>query len=209
MYINNKEVTMKYIHILLIPFLLLCSCPYEEEAEVPSNSSVKPAEPSIIDCPVEDLEKKGKYPLPEFDPPPRGPDAVGGCAPSALELSAEELSFNAQGEVRCITSRSLKSVSGKNCYDERILRFPDGSTFIGTRQEFKDFFGDVRDNWGASELKRLVCPWFTATNVDIWSEGRRTLHISVNKNETGNKREASVRISLGNCSGGFKITQSP
>jgi len=219
---------MKYIHILLISCLFLCSCLFEEEAEpedtlsssssvdVSSSSSVELAEPSILDCPLEDLEKEGKYPLPEFDPP-YVPNAVGNCSPSWLELSAKELSFSAQGGVRCITSRSLMAVgasSGKNgwdseCNEERIVRFPDGSTFAGTRREFEDFFINVQDYWGASKVKRLVCPWFTATNVDIWSEGRRTLHISVNKNETGNEREMAVSISLGNCRGGFKVTQSP
>jgi hypothetical protein len=206
---------MKYVHILLISCLLLCSCPYEEEAEpennsstiaVPSSSSVESAEPSILDCPIEDLEKEGKYPLPEY--PPREPNSVGYC-PSPLELSAEELSFNAQGGVRCITSRGLMwRANVKYCYEERILRFPDGSTFIGTYQEFAG-----SGFWGTAKFKRLVCPWFIATAVDIWSEEHRpTLHISVNKNEAGNEREAFVSIisrGRGECSGGFKITQSP
>ena len=223
---------MKYVHILLISCLLLCSCSFEEEAEpennalsssstavVPSSSSVEPTEPSILDCPLEDINITKYYPDPEFDPPlPPDPDNVplGYCRPSRLELSAEELSFSSQGGVRCITARNswvIGASSGNdwsNCNIERILRFPDGSTFIGTRQEFKDFFGDrVGDNWGASKFKRLVCPWFTATDVDIWTEGRHTLHISVNQNETGNERETSVVMTLGNCGGGFKITQSP
>jgi hypothetical protein len=221
---------MKYVHIFLISCLLLCSCPYEEEAEpennallpssssvgvaMPSSSSVELAEPSILGCPFEDIDTNitQYYPLPEFDTPNPGSGSIGYCPPSALKLSAEELSFNAQGGVRCITSKSLMAVDGKGCYEERIVRFlPDGSTFTGTRQKFKDFFGDaVQDHWGASKFYKMVCPWFTATNVDIWSEeGRRTLHISLNKNETGSERETFVRISMGNCGAGFKIIQSP
>jgi hypothetical protein len=230
---------MKYIHILLISCLFLCSCPYEEKNEplfssssvaVPSSSSVETAEPSILDCPLEDLEKEGKYPLPEFDPPNPGPEYAGWCAPSVLELSEEELSFNAQGGVRCITARGfgISGAWGKdrgelNCYISRLSKFIDGRTFIqtpkddsvfvqvsdgstlaGTGREFRDSFRGW--NW---KFYKMVCPWFTATNVDIWAEGRHTLHISVNKNETGNERGTYIGMPLGNCSGGFKITQSP
>jgi hypothetical protein len=222
---------MKYIHILLISCLLLCSCLFEEETEpenesLPSSSdiaepssssiaefsssSVEPAEPSILDCPLEDLEEPAKYyPDPEFDPPDPGPEYVGYCRPSRLELSAEELSFSAQGGVRCVTSRSTWIIGaygkdGVDCYTEMIVRLPDGSTFTGTGQEFREFFRDW--NW---QFYKLICPWFTATNVDVWSEGRHTLLVSVNKNETGNERGTSIGMSLGNCGGGFKITQSP
>jgi len=153
-----------------------------------SSSSVEPVEPSILDCPIEDLEKEGKYPLPEFDPPNPGPDAGGWCAPSALEISAEELSFSAQGGVRCVTASYLMSV---NAFGE------NGS--LGCREEKR-----------GSKFYKRVCPWFTLTAVDVLSEeGRPTLHISVNKNETGSERETRVGISIGNCSGNIKITQSP
>jgi len=174
----------------------------------PSSGSVEQAEPSILDCPLEDLEDKAKYyPDPEFDPPNPGSGYAGWCPPSMLELSAEELSFNAQGGVRCVTARSLGIAVGTygtgrmelGCYREMIVRLPDGSIFTGTGHE-------IQAPW---KFKRLVCPWFTATNVDIWSEeGRSKLHISVNKNETGNERETQVSISMGNCGAGFKITQS-
>jgi len=224
----------------LISCLFLCSCLFEEEEELVavssnssvdlSSSSVEPAEPSILDCPLEDIDTNitKYYPDPEFDPPYPGPEYVGYCRPSALKLSAEELSFNAQGGVRCVTSSNLwiKGAWGKDrgelgCYISQIARFidgrtfiqtpkddsvfvqvSDGSTFAGTYQEFREFFRDW--NW---KFYKLVCPWFTATNVDIWSEGRQTLHVSVNENETGNERETHVSISLGNCNGGFKITQ--
>ena len=153
-----------------------------------SSSSVEPVEASILDCPIEDLEKEGKYPLPEFDPPNPGPDIGGWCAPSALKISAEELSFSAQGGVRCVTASRLMSV---NAFGE------NGS--LGCREERRE-----------SKFYKRVCPWFTLTAVDVLSEeGRPTLHISVNKNETGKERETRVGISLGNCSGNIKITQSP
>ncbi|MDR2583007.1 MAG: hypothetical protein LBC75_05950 [Fibromonadaceae bacterium] len=217
--------------------LLLCSCPYEEENEpstvaVPSSSSVEPVEPSILDCPLEDIDTNitKYYPDPKFDPPNSGSEYAGWCPPSALKLSVEELSFSTQGGVRCITASNSwivgaygKDVEEFGCYIEKIARFrdgriftqipkadsvfvkvSDGSTLAGTRQEFRDFFGGW--NW---KFYKMVCPWFTATNVDIWTEGRQTLHISVNKNETGSERETSIGMSLGNCGGGFKITQSP
>jgi len=233
-FIGDFSMKIQKFACVLFSCLFLCSCPFDEETElvaVPSSSSVEPAEPSILDCPIEDLEKEGKYPLPEFDPP-HEPDDVGWCTPSALELSAEELSFNAQGGVRCVTSMSLWILgesSSKNgwksdyCYIEKIVRFidertfiqtpkadsvfvrvSDGSTFAGTRREFDDFFRDW--NW---KFYKMVCPWLTVTNVDIWTEGRGTLLVSVKKNETGNERDTSVGISMGDCGGGFKITQSP
>jgi hypothetical protein len=220
----------------LFSLAFLCSCLFEEEAEpeneslsnlvavssssddngtpsVPSSSSsedlssssvasnsnsVDPAGPSILDCPLEDLEKVGKYPLPENDPPLPDPDKPmpwGWCAPSPLELSVEELSFNTQGEVRCVTSSGYVSLNGNGCRGETML--------------VSDSINNPPQFIGVTRFKRLVCPWFTATDVSISSENdRRTLHISVNKNETKKEREASVFFSLGNCASGVKITQS-
>jgi len=87
------------------------------------------------------------------------------------------------------------------CREEKIAKLPDGSIFTGTGKEIQGV------NW---KFYKMVCPWFTTTVVDIWSEEHRpTLHISVNQNETGKERETRVGISLGNCSGNIKITQSP
>jgi hypothetical protein len=209
---------MKYI--LFISCLLLCSCPFDEEAEpenaplsssssvaVPISSSVEPIEPSILGCPLEDIDI-AEYPVSESNPSRPGElPPPGWCPSSVLKLSVEELSFSAQGGVRCITTNSFVDVSGEyelGCYRESVFLFPDGSTFIGREDRGRE---DIR--W---RFKKLVCPWFTATavGVDDWPEGSwRTLHISVNQNETRNERETFVGMSMGDCRSGFKIIQSP
>jgi hypothetical protein len=173
--------------------LLLCSCLVEEEAEPentplpdissdlssssspsiePSNSSssVEPPEPSILDCPPEDI---AEYPVSEpyivINPDPDR-QLVGGVD-RLLVLSVEELSFGKQGGVRCVAaSESFAPRGGEGC-------IPEGSGF--------DF---------VNKLRREVCQWFVATRLD---DGR-TLHVSVNKNETGKKREARMVLSIVN-----------
>jgi hypothetical protein len=194
-------------HLLIIPCLLLFSCPVEEEAEsslLPSSNFVEPAEPSILDCPPEDI---AEYPVidestllqfPEDDPRSYG---CGGAPP---KLSVEELSFGKQGGVRCIATSNFMFLLNDyeaGCYSEDIFIFLDGSTFIAKE-------GNALNK----RFKKLVCPWFTATAVDVddWPEGSwRTIHISVNQNETGNKREKFVSVFRPNCQTTFKITQSP
>jgi hypothetical protein len=201
-------------HLLIIPCLLLCSCPFEEEAEpenttlsspssvVPSSSSVEP-EPSILDCPPEDI---AEYPVLEVLPPlPDDDPKIYGCGNEPPpKFSVEELSFGKQGGVRCVATSNFMSLLRNNeagCYREDIFLFPDGSTLIGQ---------DV--NAVNKRFKKLVCPWFTATAVDIddWPEGPwYTIHISVNQNETGDKRENFVGAFRPNCVSYFKIIQSP
>jgi len=100
--------------------LILCSCFSEEEAEenpLLSNSgrsdepiqfepcpidSIEP-DPLILECPPEDIaECPTKDKLPD-DWMKTTPD--GGCA-GKVKTSKEELSFGAQGGVRCITTNS-------------------------------------------------------------------------------------------------------
>jgi hypothetical protein len=191
-YINTlfySRYSMK--HLLIIPCLLLCSCLVQEEAEpentplsdpssfMPSSSSVEP-EPSILDCPPEDIAEYPIYEIPDdWDNPPWG-----GCTPK-LKTSKEELSFSAQGGVRCITTDSSFGLYDRqDCTNEEELK---GLSFPPSKC------------W-----KILKCPseypWFTATIVDT-----RVLHISVNKNETENEREIGIRMS---CGGNISITQS-
>jgi hypothetical protein len=194
--------------------LLLCSCPFEEEAEhetsllldsssdlynssssivvMPSSSSVEPTEPSILDCPPEDI---AEYPVSEHRPYPedRSPDdRLDGWWP-ALKLSVEELSFGWQGGVRCITaSQGIVQAIGYielGCHDENAI--------VSDTVNYTHF--------NVTSFKRVVCPWFIATRLD----DRRILHISVNKNETREEREMRIIVSAGDTGAGLKITQSP
>jgi hypothetical protein len=206
-------------HLLIISCLLLCSCPFEEEAEpenspmsshssdlfssssssivVPSSSSVESTDPLIFECPPEDI---AEYPVLD-EPTPlsssSGELMFGFCTPP--KLSVEELLFGAQGGVRCVTSTSIMSAG---------IGYGKGNPQTGCRSEniiVSDTVNNPPHFFDVTKFKRLICPWFTATLVDNW----RTLHISVNQNETGNDREAYVSISVGNCAAGFTITQSP
>jgi hypothetical protein len=192
---------MKYI--LIIPCLLLCSCPFEEEAEpenaplsspssvaVPSSSSVELIEPSILDCPPKDI---AEYPvLEEPNPTPLSPsdDKLDGGCNAPPKLSVEELPFGKQGGIRCITT--------SRAFFDAFPAYGEGNPEQGCHTEYIETFTRI--------FKKLICPWFTVTMAD---DDRRTLHISVNQNETGNERKTYVGMSVGNCTAAFPITQSP
>jgi len=175
--------------------LYLCSCQFEEEVALENSSSgVTPnyssvatssnsitPEPSILDCPPEDItEYPVSVPNPWTVPDERPPD---GWVGAFLKLSVEEISFGKQGGVRCIAaSQAFLSASGfgSGCRSELII--------VSNIQRFK----------------REVCPWLTATRLDDW----RTLHISVNQNETGKERKMDMGVSIGNSGSVFTIIQS-
>jgi hypothetical protein len=121
---------------------------------------------------------------------------AGFCTPP--KLSVEELLFGTQGGVRCVTSTHIGSAG---------TGYKEGNPVLNCRSEniiVSDTVNKPPHFLGVTRFKRLICPWFTATLVD-----NRTLHISVNKNETGNDRETVVVILAGNCGASFKIAQSP
>jgi hypothetical protein len=131
--------------------------------------------PSILDCPPEDI---AEYPSSgEYIPPPG--DDVGGWCGRELKVSVEELAFDAQGEVRCVTTDVNSGLAGhKDCI--------------------------LEGQFGWSGYEKIKCPWLTVTKI-----GDRILHISVNQNETGIEREMSVPINDGvYCGGSTLITQS-
>jgi hypothetical protein len=150
---------------------------------LPSSSSVEP-EPSILDCPPEDIAE-----YPTHEPPPVGwEDTIleGGCV-SDIKVSKEELIFDAQGGVRCVTAEaSFRIIIGNNSGATESERACVGENGV--------------DRYYYTKLK---CPWFTATKVDD-----RILHISVNQNETGEKRDMNVNIIHMYCLGSALITQS-
>lgn len=190
---------MKYF--LLVFCLVLSSCFSEDEAVgqttspnissvLPSSSSIEP-EPSILDCPLEDIaEYPVSIPNPWTVPDERPPD---GWVGALLKLSIEELSFGKQGGVRCVAaSQAFLSASGSltDCRSESIIvsdSINKPPTFINVNR-----------------FKREVCPWLIATRLD---DGR-TLHISVNQNETGKEREMRILVSIGNSGRSLTITQS-
>jgi hypothetical protein len=198
-------------HLLIIPCLLLCSCPIEEEAEssllpngnfiepaepsLPSSSSVEPTEPSILDCPPEDI---AEYPVSDEPPPSLLPSDDESNPPGGMlcihpKLSVEELLFSAQGGVRCVTTDKGSHAKGDvtlGCRTEYVLV----SDTVNNPPHFIDVKG--------FNIER--CPWFTVTRV-----ADHTFHISVNQNETEKERKMVVAILTGACAGGFMLTQSP
>jgi hypothetical protein len=109
--------------------------------------------------------------------------------PRSLKLSVKELSFDKQGGFRCVTgSADFESVSGaksssfeKPCHienEEAFILDPD-EKLLSTR---------------GSRFKKLTCSWFTVTSVEFEKKSPRTLHISVNQNETGKKKEAYLSV---------------
>jgi hypothetical protein len=216
---------MKYI--LLTSCFILCSCLSEKKNSSLSNSlsiasgssSVLPSstsielEPSIHDCPSEDI---AEYPV------------IGPKCRSA-KLSVEELSFGKQGGVRCVTVSPIvgtmvtkESVSIRNIdYTKRTSNIEDSSDIRKYRERDVKLCYSESGNMFVSDtagiflgsrhsFKKLTCPWFTVTSVEAERHPPRTLHISVNQNETGNKREmyVSMRAITQYGEPGFIITQS-
>jgi len=204
---------MKYLFLIFC--LILCSCPLEEDENqlLPSSSSsiepnipTEPAysvqfepcpsqsfkgsvnpDPLILECPPEDIAECPVLKLEPWPIPNEKPPAGWGWN---FVLSVEELLFGEQGMIRCVTSSSyILSLDGDGCRVEDIL--------------VSDSINDPPHFIGIRSFKRLICPWFTATEVS-----GQVIHISVDKNETGKERNIYVRVSNGNSSNGFRITQS-
>jgi hypothetical protein len=187
-------------HFLLISCLILCSCFSEEEEEFVNSPSNKPDEPIQFEpCPSPSLNGS-------VNPDPLilecPPEDISECPVQQPEwgwkfaLSVEELPFGKQGEVRCLTSSDYilgLDNYGKDyynyCREERIL--------------VSDSINNPPHFIGINSFKRLICPWFIATRVS-----KQVLHISVDKNETGEEREWRIGVSNGNGGNSFTITQS-
>jgi len=172
----------KPLTYLLVSCLVLGSCLTEEgkqEDDSPPYVTSVEAAPSILDCPPEDIIV---YPILETIPPPWLPDGqpIDGWCGAPLKLSEEKLMFDAKGGVRCVATTGFLFARGRAELGCREEREADGRMF-----------------------KKEICPWFTATKVD-----ERTLHISVNPNETANERKMYINMSTGICGNSFEITQS-
>jgi len=183
---------MKYL--LPIFLLILCSCLSEEEIELEntplssSSSSIEPIQfepcpndsvepnPLISECPPEDISECPILELPD-DWMDTTPD--GGC-PGKYKISKKELSFDAQGGVRCIT----------------VDRNNVGVTYGGTFDDNQKY-GCTVDEWG------LKCSWLAATDIS-----NRAVYISVDKNETGKERKYYLKVGVFYCWGDVLITQS-
>jgi hypothetical protein len=155
-----------------------------------TSSSVEP-DPLILECPLEDITE---YPAYDVIPDDWCETAMlGGCA-FKLKTSKEELSFNAQGGVRCITTDRLFGLYGG--YDS------DNYYELSCTKE--EEVEEVSNDPYISYWRILKCPgeypWLTATKVDT-----RVIHISVNKNETGSERKLYIHSS---CQANISITQS-
>jgi len=181
---------MKYL--LLLACLILCFCSSEKEefenSPLPNfNSSVEP-DPSILECPPEDI---AEYPVSEPIQLPEYDRSIGFCL-TPLKVSVKELSFSAKGGVRCVTTSEFS--------------YPKGDINMGCRTEFEivsDTVNDPPHFIGVNKFKKDVCPWLIAMKAD-----ERVIYISVDKNETGNERKMVMSVERGNCHGGFTITQS-
>jgi hypothetical protein len=150
---------------------------------MPSDEPYKP-DPSILDyCPAEDV---AEYPIYDTKLPDNWCHITpeGSCARDP-KLSKEELSFDAQGGVRCITATGFVGVSGTNLDDS---------------QKYACVVEDVV-RW--NEYTKLKCSWLTATKV-----GDREVRISVEKNETGKERKYYVSVGALYCWSKVLITQS-
>jgi len=158
--------TIEYIMSLDIPAgpIRFGPCPRD---------SVKP-NPLILKCPPKDIAE-----CPIEDPLEFHGSGSSGCV-KYLRLSKEELSFNAQGGVRCVTTTDSRFFSLRGIRDYSGEYF-EGNNYLKLKYPKKD-------------------TWLTATRVSD-----RVLHISVNQNKT--KAERKIYIET-NCKGSILITQS-
>jgi len=173
--LNNNDKT-KQFKAVIVGGKSLSQC--EQPIYEPYNP-----DPSVLEyCPAEDV---AEYPVQD-----KLPDdwcrttPLGGCG-AEPKLSIEELSFNAQGGVRCITVSMNVGVNK--------------ATFDG----WQKYDCKVEDEYGWNTYKTHKCPWFTATKV-----GDRAVSISVDKNETGKERKYYVNIGSLYCWSKVLIIQS-
>jgi hypothetical protein len=155
-------------------------------------TSLVDPDPLILECPPEDI---AEYPTYGVIPDDWCKTVSYGICAFKLKTSKEELSFNAQGGVRCITTDRLFGLYGGF----------DSDNYYGLRCTVEEEVEEVRSTNQVSYWRKLKCPdeypWLTATVVDT-----RVLHISVNRNETGEERKMYIHP---NCQANISITQSP
>jgi hypothetical protein len=185
-------------HLLIIPCLFLCSCLVEEEEPeniplsspsivvAPSSNSVEQHEPSILECPPEDI---AEYPVTDFPENWMETSPPGSC-PGELKMSKKELSFGAQGGVRCVTADR----------DFGVI----GVTVVANSDNKKNEDCVLEEQLGWIEYKKIICPQLTATRIN-----EQVLFISVNQNGEEVERRLNIHIASLYCGNSISITQSP
>jgi hypothetical protein len=139
---------------------------------------------SVFGCPVEDI---AKYPVPKVDIQPEW-GLIERCSTQYL-LSADDLSFGAQGGVRCLTTNDFFMTGGwvvTSLTGCRSLREYDAIT-------------------GRLMLPGIECPWLATRLVD---DHDRILRVSVSPNDTESERNIMLSVHNGFCFNFFTVTQS-
>ncbi|MDR3013449.1 MAG: hypothetical protein LBU70_09635 [Chitinispirillales bacterium] len=138
-----------FLIVLLTNCLILFSClsnvsgqeessPEISTEQEDSLSDVVENEPSIFDCPPEDIDE---YPISELTPWHNlGEHPPAGWCGRPLKLSIEALSFNALGGIRCVATTGFL--------------YAHADMALGCRTE---------DN---RTFRKVECPWYTATKID-------------------------------------------
>ena len=112
-----------------------------------------------------------------------------GICSNPPRLSKEKLSFNAQGGVDG-SSWWLDGGYAPDCeFHRKCGGDPDYCNY-----------NYCNDRGG---IMKAECSWFSITRTSDYK-----LLVSVNPNETGEKREQGIGLQSGNCFFGFSITQS-
>ena len=118
---------------------------------------------------------------------------IGDC-PNPPRLSKEKLSFNAEGGIDSVI------------VDNSFWWFEQGSIFdceLDGEWNDSDYCNYNYCHDGGMGIMKAECSWFSVTRTSDYK-----LLVSVNPNETGEKREQGIGLQAGNCFFGFLITQS-
>jgi len=143
----------------------------------------------------------------------------GDCDPP--KLSKTKLYFNEQGGVDTVVIKK-GSASLRSWYEECELIKPDHYILDGNEivkvesdycknnycpfqpRETSDGMPSViYDSSNNAPTVGIECPWYSVVHIS-----EKSLLVSVNKNETGQEREAGISLFAGDCGAGFGITQS-
>jgi len=121
---------------------------------------------------------------------------MGDCS-RPIELSKREFSFNVSGG----TESATVSPASSRFYGTTRYEYGYEVCELFSASDNPDYCNSnyCKHNW----VMKIKCSWFSLTRID-----ENTLIVSVNRNETGEKREHIVDLQAGNCFSGFLITQS-
>jgi hypothetical protein len=127
-------------------------------------------------------------------------------------LSKEELLFSAEGGTDSVTAKDRFWLSGDIGIGDTIVNCHSPSTYF-LRSEAAimnippsyDYEGDIsclsgEDTWYEEGIKG---PWFAVYRLDD-----KKIFFSVNKNETGKKRNFRIFLDAGDCGAKIEVTQS-